>query len=306
MENNTHSYIQDDRNTNIKIYINGTIYDRNNAKISVFDSGFLLGDGVWEGIRLHNGKLCFLNEHLLRLYEGAAQININIPYVKEELTNIIYDVIEKNNMYSGVHIRIIISRGEKITPYQHPSVNVGPISLVIIPEYKIANEKINTNGIKLASVNVIRGTVSNQDPKINSLSKFNCIAACLEAINKNVDEGLMLDIDGYVSTCNSTNFFVVKNDEVSTSKGDYCLNGVTRMKIIEICKEENINVIEKNFKLNNVYEADEAFVTGTFAGVIPVVNIDNHLISNGLRGAITEKLFDLYKNKITQLYPSNE
>ena len=209
-------------------------------------------------------------------------------------------------MYSGVHIRIIISRGEKITPYQHPSANVGPISLVIIPEYKIANEEININGIKLTSVNIIRGTGFNQDPKINSLSKFNCIAACLEAIDKNVDEGLMLDIDGHVSTCNSTNFFIVKNNEVITSKGNYCLNGVTRMKIIEICKEENIDVIEKNFKLENVYKADEAFITGTFAGVIPVINIDNYIIGNGQRGCLTKKIFDLYKNKITKLYPNNE
>ena len=306
MENNTHSYIQDNRNKNIKIYINGKIYDRNNAKISVFDSGFLLGDGVWEGIRLHNGKLCFLNEHLIRLYDGARQINIDIPYSKEELSSLIYKVVKENHMYSGVHIRIIISRGEKITPYQHPSTNVGPISLVIIPEYKIANKEININGIKLASVNIIRGTGSNQDPKINSLSKFNCIAACLEAIDKNVDEGLMLDIDGYVSTCNSTNFFIVKNDEVITSKGNYCLNGVTRMKIIEICKEENIDVIEKNFRLENVYDADEAFITGTFAGVIPVINIDNHLMGNGTRGTLTKRLFDLYKNKITKLYPNNE
>ena len=188
MKNNTHSYIEDNQNANIKIYINGTVYNRSDAKISVFDSGFLLGDGVWEGVRLHNGKLCFLDEHLQRLYKGAQQIRIDIPYTEKELTDIIYDVIEKNNMYSGVHMRIIISRGEKITPYQHPSANVGPISLVIIPEYKIASKEININGIKLASVDIIRGTDSNQDPKINSLSKFNCIAACLEAIGKNVDE----------------------------------------------------------------------------------------------------------------------
>jgi len=306
MKNNTHSYIQDSRNQDIQIYINGEIYSRTNAKISVFDSGFLLGDGVWEGIRLHNGKLCFLKEHLERLFQGANQTKIAIPYSKQELTNIIYRVIKHNDMYSDVHIRIIISRGEKITPYQHPSANIGPISLVIIPEYKIANEVININGIKLASVDTIRGTHLNQDPKINSLSKFNCIASCLQAIDKDVDEGLMLDVDGYVSTCNSTNFFIIKNDEVITSKGNYCLNGVTRMNIIRICKEENINIVEKNFKLEYVYSADEAFVTGTFAGVIPVVNIDSHLIGTGKRGPITKKLFELYKNKINILYPNND
>ena len=306
MQNNTHSYIHDERNKNIKIYINGKIHDRANAKISVFDSGFLLGDGVWEGIRLHNGHLCFLDEHLDRLYDGAKNINIKIPYSNEELTQIIYDLIMKNEMKTNVHIRVIISRGEKITPYQHPNSNVGPISLVIIPEYKIANENVNNTGITLASVNTIRGTEFNQDPKINSLSKFNCIAACLEGIDKKVDESLMLDINGYVSTCNSTNFFIVKNNQVITSKGQYCLNGVTRGNIIQICKEENIGVIEKDFNLEATYSAHEAFVTGTFAGVIPVINIDNHMIGSGKQGPLTNKIFKLYKNKINQLYPNEK
>ena len=306
MQNNTHSYIHDERNENINIYINGEIYHRSNAKISVFDSGFLLGDGVWEGIRLHNRQLCFLTEHLNRLYDGAEKIKIKIPYSKNVLTQIIYDLIKKNEMNSDVHIRIIISRGEKITPYQHPSSNVGPISLVIIPEYKIANESVNNNGIELASVNTIRGTEANQDPKINSLSKFNCIAACLEGIDKNVDESLMLDIDGYVSTCNSTNFFIVKNNQVITSKGQYCLNGVTRGNIITMCKEEHIDIIEKNFKLEAANNADEAFATGTFAGVIPITKIDNHIIGNGKKGNMTERLFQLYKNKINQLYPNEK
>ena len=306
MKNNTHSYIHDDRNNNIKIYINGDIYDRSNAKISVFDSGFLLGDGVWEGIRLHNGQLCFLNEHLNRLYNGSEKIKIKIPYSKNGLTQIIYDLIKKNEMYSDVHIRIIATRGEKITPYQHPSSNIGPISLVIIPEYKIANKFVNNNGIALGSANTIRGTELNQDPKINSLSKFNCIAACLEGIDKNVDESLMLDIDGYVSTCNSTNFFIIKNNQVITSKGEYCLNGVTRSNIIKICKEEHIDIIEKNFTLETTYNADEAFATGTFAGVIPVIKIDNHIIGNGKKGVMTERLFKLYKNKINQLYPNEK
>ncbi len=304
MQNNTHSYIHDERNKNIKIYINGKIHNRKNAKISVFDSGFLLGDGVWEGIRLHNGKLCFLNEHLNRLYDGAKKLSIKIPYSNEELTQIIYDLIMKNEMKTNVHIRVIISRGEKITPYQHPSSNIGPISLVIIPEYKIANESVNNVGITLASVNINRGTELNQDPKINSLSKFNCIAACIEGINKNVDEALMLDVNGYVSTCNSTNFFIVKNNQVITSKGQYCLNGVTRGNIIKICKEANIDIIEKNFNLETSYNADEAFATGTFAGVIPIVKIDGRIIGNGKKGVLTERLFKLYKNKINQLYPN--
>ena len=304
MQNNTHSYVHDERNKNIKIYINGEIYDRRNAKISVFDSGFLLGDGVWEGIRLHNGQLCFLNEHLNRLYDGAKKLSIKIPYSNKELTQIIYNLIVENGMKTDVHIRVIISRGEKITPYQHPSSNVGPISLVIIPEYKIANESVNNNGITLASVNIKRGTELNQDPKINSLSKFNCIAACLEGMNKNVDEALMLDVNRYVSTCNSTNFFIVKNNQVITSKGQYCLNGVTRGNIVKICQEENIDIIEKNFNLKTTYNADEAFATGTFAGVIPIVKIDNYTIGNGKKGILTERLFKLYKSKINKLYPN--
>ncbi len=303
MQNNTHSYIEDPRNKNIKIYINGEILNRPDAKISVFDSGFLLGDGVWEGIRLHNGRLCFLNDHLGRLYDGARQISIKIPYSKDQLSEIIYKVVRKNNMDSGVHIRVIISRGEKITPYQHPEANLGPISLVVIPEYKIANRAINKYGISLTSVKIIRGTSLNQDPKINSLSKFNCIAGCLQAIEKNVDEGLMLDVNGHVSTCNSTNFFIVKNNQVITSKGEYCLNGVTRKNIIEICREEGIDVLERNFMLEEAYDADESFVTGTFAGVIPVVDIDKNIIGDGKRGSVTKSLFNFYKKKIDRLYP---
>ena len=306
MQKNTHSYIYDRRNNNIKIYINGDIYNRSDAKISVFDSGFLLGDGIWEGMRLHNKQLCFLDEHLNRLYNGAQSIKINIPYSKEELSQIIYDVIKANEMVSDVHLRIIVSRGEKTTPYQHPSANIGPISLVIIPEYKVADDEINQRGLKIGSVQTIRGTEFNQDPKINSLSKFNCIAACLEGINENVDEALMLDINGHVSTCNSTNFFIVKDNQVITSKGQYCLNGVTRANIIKICQEESIDIIEKDFNLEATYSAHEAFVTGTFAGVIPVINIDNHMIGSGKQGPLTNKIFKLYKNKINQLYPNEK
>jgi branched-chain amino acid aminotransferase len=306
MQKNTHSYIHDSRNNNIKIYINGDIYNRSDAKISVFDSGFLLGDGIWEGMRLHNKQLCFLDEHLNRLYSGAQSIKINIPYSKKELSQIIYDVIKANEMVSDVHLRIIVSRGEKTTPYQHPSANIGPISLVIIPEYKVADDEINQRGLKIGSVQTIRGTEFNQDPKINSLSKFNCIAACLEGINKNVDEALMLDINGHVSTCNSTNFFIVKDNQVITSKGQYCLNGVTRANIIKICQEESIDIIEKDFNLEATYSAHEAFVTGTFAGVIPVINIDNHMIGSGKQGPLTNKIFKLYKNKINQLYPNEK
>ena len=209
MPSGTHEYIQDSRNDTILIYINGDIISRSDAKVSVFDSGFLLGDGVWEGIRLHNGQLVFLTEHMERLYAGANAIGMDIGMSSEELTNKIMETIEANQMYSDVHLRLIVSRGLKSTPYQHPKVNIGGPTIVIIPEYKIVTEDSKEKGLELVSVNTIRSSNLTQDPKINSLSKFNCIQACIEADRLGADEGLMLDKNGYVSTCNSTNFFII-------------------------------------------------------------------------------------------------
>ena len=305
MNNNSHSYKEDKRNDNIIIYINGHYFKRSQAKISVFDSGFLLGDGVWESMRYHNGHLCFLEHHLNRLYCGSKSIDIEIDLNKNKLTSIIKECLKKNSMFTDVHIRIIISRGLKKTPYQHPSANTGGISLVIIPEFKIPNEKVNINGISLMTANTIRSTDNIQDPKINSLSKFNCISACIESYKSGYDEALMLDINDNVSTCNSTNFFIVKNNKVITSTGKYCLNGITRENIIDLCKSNDIPVFEKNFQINTVYDADEAFITGTFAGVIPVRSLDDKNIGNGKRGTMTKKLSILYKKRIEKLYPDN-
>lgn len=302
---NSHSYIANTKNDTIKIFINGKYYKRNEAKISVFDSGFLLGDGIWESFRLHNGKLCFIDEHIDRLIDGAQEISIKLEYTKEQIIKILYKTIQVNNMYTDVHIRLIISRGLKTTPYQHPDANEGKHSIVIIPEFKTANKNININGLNLKTVSIIRGSRFSQNPNINSLSKYNCIAACIEADNHGADEALMLDINKNVSTCNSTNFFIIKNKEVWTSTGEHCLKGITRQNIIEICKTNNIPIFEKNFTLNDVYGCSEAFITGTFAGVIPIIKIDNHIISSGKRGKITEILYRYYKNKINMLYPEN-
>ena len=204
-----------------------------------------MGDGVWEGIRLHNGQLVFLKEHLDRLYTGANSIGIDIGMSSDNLTRKIIQTIEANNMYSNIHLRLIVSRGIKSTPYQHPRVNIGGPTIVIIPEYKIVTEDSKDNGLELVSVNTIRSSEITQDPKINSLSKFNCIQACIEADRLGADEGLMLDLNGYVSTCNSTNFFVVRQSEVWTSTGEYCLNGVTRGAIINLCKFNDIKIYEK-------------------------------------------------------------
>ena len=289
----THEYKEDVRNKDIQIYINGEFYHRSKAYISVLDAGFLLGDGVWEGIRLHNGILLHLDDHLERLFYGANEIALEISTSKEELKKILTETLEKNNMFSDVHIRLIISRGLKKTPYQHPKVTIGDPSIVIIPEYKKPDPKVGINGIRLAIVSTLRDN-RVQNPHVNSLSKHNCIAACIEADKKGADEGLMLDPYGYISTCNSTNFFIIKSNEVWTSTGEHCLNGITRQNVIRICKEKQISLKEKNFNVKDVLSAHEIFVTGTFAGIIPVISVDGTVIGNGIRGEKTKILQDYY------------
>ena len=235
----SHDYKKDKRNKNIKIYINGKFFLRKDAKISVFDSGFLLGDGCWTGIRLHNDKLLFLEDHLKRLFDDAKAISLKIPYDKKSIGKMIYKTVEKNDMKTDVHIRLVISRGIKSTPYQDPEFTISPPTIVIIPEYKKADEKIYKKGLVLKTVNIIRGPHNVQDPRINSLSKLNCILACIEAKKKNADEALMFDINGNIATNNSTHFFFIKNKTVYTSTGEFCVRGITRKNIIDICKKNS-------------------------------------------------------------------
>jgi len=296
----THDYDIDKRNNDIQIYINGEFFHRPEAKISVMDSGYLLGDGVWEGIRLHKGTLIHLDDHLDRLFSGANSIAMDIGISQHEMAEALQKTINTNDMDSDVHIRLIVSRGIKKTPYQHPKVTLGKPTVVIIPEYKKASEEIKKVGLTLATVKTKRDHLI-QDPRINSLSKHNCIAACIEADQLGVDEGLMLDPHDFVSTCNSTNFFIVRDEEVWTSTGEYCLNGVTRGSIIRLCKEYDIPVYEKNFNVEDVHTADEVFVTGTFAGVIPVISVDGKIIGDGTRGSITESLQNWYALDIEKL-----
>ena len=285
----THDYKIDSRNEDIRIYINGQFFHRSEAKVSVMDSGYLLGDGVWEGIRLYKGSLIHLDKHLNRLFSGAKAIAMGIDQTKQQIELAIRSTLEKNRMESDVHIRLIISRGIKSTPYQDPKVTVGKPTLVIIPEYKKASEQVKIKGITLGTVKTIRDN-RTQDPRINSLSKHNCIAACIEADKMGVDEGLMLDPHGYVSTCNSTNFFIIRDQEVWTSSGKYCLNGVTRSNVIDLCKENDVTIFEKDFLLDDVHSANEVFVTGTFAGIVPVISVDGKTIGKGIRGVLTEKM----------------
>ena len=293
----THDYYEDPRNKDIQIYINGEFFHRSEATVSVLDSGFLLGDGVWEGIRLHEGKVLHFDAHMDRLFNGAELISLAINLNRNELQQAIQKTLDKNQMESDIHIRLIISRGLKKTPYQHPKVTLGDPTIVIIPEYKVANQDVARKGIRLASVETIRD-YRVQNPNINSLSKHNCIAACIEAEKKGADEGLMFDPKGYVTTCNSTNFFIIRSGEVWTSTGEYCLKGITRSTVISICKQNQIPIHEKNFSIDDVYTADEAFVTGTFAGITPVVEIDGRQINNNLRGELTKTLQNYYKDQV--------
>ena len=305
METGSHAHHDDPRNETVRIYVNGRIVPRAEATVSVFDSGFLLGDGVWEGIRLHNNKLAFLEEHLDRLYEGAKAIDLDIGMPPQQMAKRIMDTCAANGMHSGVHIRLVVSRGLKKTPYQSPKANVGGATVVIIPEWKEAHPSAKERPMSLFTVHVRRGAPDVQDPMWNSLSKLNCIAACIQADKAGADEALMLDPHGFVATCNSTHFFIVRKGELWTSTGKYCLKGITRGNIIELAHEYGVPVYQKDFSLTEVYGADEAFVTGTFAGVMPVGTIDGRRIGDGGRGQMTARLQALYADLIEQECPAD-
>lgn len=299
MSQSIHDFHDDPRNADIRIWINGQLKSRAEATVSVFDSGFVLGDGVWEGLRVVDGHPVFLDAHLARLWEGAKAIMLDIGLSRAELTRAIYDTLAANQMHDGVHIRLMVSRGVKRTPYQDPRVTVGPATIVILPEFKLAKPETVQAGLKLFTVHVRRGHPDVLDPKLNSHSKLNCITACIQATAAGADEALMLDPHGFVATCNSTHFFIVRRGsqgpEVWTSSGDYCLGGITRGNVIQVCREAGIPVFEKNFSLTQVYSAEEAFCTGTFAGVVPVREVDGRPMEGGVPGPMVLRLQALYK-----------
>ena len=294
----SHSFIKDPKNKNIYININGELFHRNEAKISVFDSGFLLGDGVWEGIRYHKSKLIYIDEHLDRLFSSAKGISLNITYSKKEIINEINKVLAKNKMNNDVHIRLILTRGDKITPYQNPNANVGPVNLVVIPEYKKTSPETYEKGLTIGRVLTIRPPENILSTHYNTLSKLNCILASVEANKLGYDEGIMNDLNGNISTCNSTNLFFVKDGEVVTSTGKYCLNGITRSKAIEICNENNITCSEIDFTFDDIKDCEEAFVTGTFAGIIPVSQLERKKLNSTNSGSLVSKIRVLYNKKI--------
>ena len=291
MTNNIETHVN--KNKDILIYINGSLHKREDAKISVYDSGFLMGDGIWEGLRLVNGSWIFLDEHLDRLFEGLKAIDINLSMSKNDVIEALEMTRAANNMDNNAHARLMVTRGEKVKPFQQPDLSKDGPSLVIILEH--SDDAKPTNGITLATVPQVRGLPMSQDPKLNSHSKLNCILACIQAKKMGADEALMLDPHGFVNTTNSCNFFIVKNGEVYTSSGDYCMNGITRKKVIHVCKQNNITVHEKNYSLVDVYSADEAFITGTLGSLRHVINIDGRKIGNSIEpGPINTKLKRLY------------
>ncbi len=305
MTHGTHNALPDERNEKVLIYINGDLVPRSEAKISVFDSGYLVGDGVWEGIRLHHDVFVFLDEHLDRLYQGAKAIHMDIGKTRQELTDALHQTVDANNMHDGVHTRLMITRGIKKTPSQDPRLTIGPPTIVITAEHKVADPGTMRQGVRLFTSTVRRGSPDYLDPRLNCHSKLHEVVALVQAIEAGADEALMLDIHGFVSTCNATNFFVVRHSrvnghEVWTSTGQYCMNGITRGKVIEACVRHGIPCHQKNFSLYDVYDADEAFVTGTFGGLTPVIDVDGRTIGSGAEGEMTQRLRGLYEGLIEE------
>ncbi|MBT4518685.1 MAG: aminotransferase class IV [Halieaceae bacterium] len=294
----THEHVVDARNEGILIDINGQHFSREEAKISVFDSGFILGDGVWEGLRVESNTVLFLESHLQRLFEAMKTLVFEPDFNKQQLSSRIYRLLAANGMVDGVHIRLMVSRGVKATPYQDPRMTITPPTVVIIPEYKKVLPQTLDKGVRLYTVYVRRGYSDVQDPALNTHSKLNCIGACIQAGQAGFDEALMLDPHGFVATCNSTHFFIVRRGEVWTSTGDYCLDGITRAKVLDMAEKMGLTVRQTNFTLTDVYNAEEAFVTGTFAGLVPVTEVDGRIIGDRLERPMIKRLQERFREVV--------
>lgn len=300
MVKGTHNAVEDLRNGDIKIWINGELLPRAEAKISVFDSGYLVGDGVWEAFRFHAGMMLFLEKHLDRLWQSAKVIGMNLPFSREDLKGNIRKTLDANQMRDHVHVRVMVTRGIKKTPSQDPRFTISGPNVVIVAEHKQASLENKNRGISLWTSTIRRGSPDYLDPRLNCHSKLHEVQALIQAIEAGADEALMLDVNGFVSTCNSTNFFMVKGKEVWTSTGQYCMNGITRGHVIELCERYGLVCVQKNFSLFDLYGADEAFVTGTFGGLTPVIKIDGKTIGEGTYGPVTRQLSDWYDNLIQE------
>ncbi|MEO1491843.1 MAG: aminotransferase class IV [Pseudomonadota bacterium] len=294
----THDAEEDARNADIRIYVDGEIVHRDDAKVSVYDSGFMLGDGVWEGLRLYDGCLAFLDEHLDRLYEAAVYIELDIGMTRDALTDAVWATLRANDMHTDAHVRLMVTRGRKKKPFQHPHLSVFGSTVVIIAEHSRPTDAAIKRGIRLHTVPHHRGLPLTQDAKLNSHSKLNCIIALNHAVQAGADEALMLDPFGFVNTTNACNFFIVRKGEVWTSTGDYCMNGITRQKVIDVCRADGIPVFERNFSLVDTYGADEAFLTGTFGAQTPVFEIDGRRLGTGAAGPVFHRIRGLYKDLV--------
>jgi branched-chain amino acid aminotransferase len=291
----THQAEEDARNTEILIYVDGKIVPKKEAVVSVYDSGFMLGDGIWEGLRLHDNNWTFLDEHMDRLFEAAKAIDLDIGMDRKGVIQALLDTQQANGMTDNAHARLMVTRGLKVLPFQHPSLSQSGPTMVIIMEH--SRPKL-PRPIALATVPHLRGLPMTQDPKLNSHSKLNCILACIAATKAGADEALMLDVHGFVNTTNACNFFIVRKGAVWTSTGDYCMNGITRQKVIDLCRANEIPVFERNFSLVDTYGADEAFLTGTFGAQTPVGSIDGRVIGTGELGPMTKRLRQLYADLV--------
>lgn len=293
-------YVADDRNADVMIYVNGEFARRDEAKVSVFDAGFVLGDGVWEGLRLVNGKLIAIDDHMARLFEGAGSIQLDIGMTREEMVAAIYATLERNGMKDGAHVRLMVTRGRKSTPNQDPRFALGQATVVIVAEYKKPKPETKANGIKLFTSTIRCSGPDVFDLRLNSHSRLNFIQALIQAINAGADEALMLDQSGFVASCNSTNFFIVRKGELWTSTGRFNFKGITRQKVIDVFAADGGTVREHDFTLAETYAADEAFVTGTLGGVTPVARIDGRTIGSGQPGPVTTKIAELYDSYISR------
>ncbi|MEM0978053.1 MAG: D-amino acid aminotransferase [Pseudomonadota bacterium] len=297
----THSAELDPRNEDLLIYVNGEMRPKHSATVSVYDSGFMLGDGVWEGLRLYNGRWAFLDAHLDRLFEAAKAIDLDLGKDRDEMADALIATQKANGLVHDAHARLMVTRGVKVRPFQHPALSQSGPTLVIIAEH--SKPKL-PRPIRLATVPHIRGLPMSQDPKLNSHSKLNCVLACIAAEKAGADEALMLDVHGFVNTTNACNFFVVRDGAVWTSTGDYCMNGITRGHVIALCRDNGIPVYEKNFSLVETYSADEAFLTGTFGAQTPVSDIDGRSIGTGEMGPLTKRIRALYTDLINKECPA--
>jgi branched-chain amino acid aminotransferase len=288
-------FAADPRNASLRIWLNGKLVPKNEAKVSVFDAGFVLGDGIWEGLRLHKGALLFLDAHLDRLYAGAADIALDLGLTRDEMKAALAATLAANNMQHGAHLRLMATRGMKAAVNQDPRNALGPATVVIVAEYKEPSQQVANKGLALATSSIRCTPADMFDMRLNSHSRLPLIRALLDAIKAGADEALMLDPGGFVSSCNATNFFWVKDGEVRTSTGEFCFNGVTRGAVIRLCDANQIPIRLDYFRLEDVHGADEAFVTGTFGGVTPVREIDGHVLPDGTPGPATAKLRALYE-----------